>query len=142
MKATQIIEYLDHTEFTFSYLWKLYRSHTQLLGAYNVNNILAAIGVAIEMGLDINTILPSIESFQWVDCRLQKQEINWATYFVDFAHTPDALEKTLSFLEWQKWDHRLITVFWVPWNRDTEKRPIMGEIAWRYSEVNQFKKDS
>jgi UDP-N-acetylmuramyl tripeptide synthase len=34
------------------------------LGAYNVNNILAAIGVAIEMGLDINTILPSIESFQ------------------------------------------------------------------------------
>lgn len=135
LKATQIIEYLDHTEFTFSYLWKLYKSHTQLLGAYNVNNILAAIGVAIEMGLDINTILPSIESFQWVDWRLQKQEINWATYFVDFAHTPDALEKTLSFLEWQKWDHRLITVFWVPWNRDTEKRPIMGEIAWKYSDI-------
>ena len=49
--------------------------------------------------------------------------------------TINALEKTLSFLEWQKWDHRLITVFWVPWNRDTEKRPIMGEIAWRYSDI-------
>lgn len=135
LKATQIIEYLDHTEFTFSYLWKLYRSKTNLLGAYNVNNILAAIGVGIQIGLEIDKILKSVESFQWVNGRLQKQEINWATYFVDFAHTPDALEKTLTFLEKQKGENRLITVFGVPGNRDTEKRPIMWDLAWRFSDI-------
>ena len=135
LKATQIIEYIDHTEFTFSYLWKLYRTSTHLLGAYNVNNILAAIAVAIEMGLDINSILPSVEAFQGVDGRLQKQEINGATYFVDFAHTPDALEKTLTYLEKLKGEHRLITVFGVPGNRDKEKRPIMWDIAWKFSDI-------
>lgn len=135
LKATQIIEYLDHTEFTFSYLWKLYSSKTNLLWAYNVNNILAAIGVWIQIGLDINKILKSVESFQWVDWRLQKQEIKGATYFVDFAHTPDALEKTLTFLEKEKGNNRLITVFWVPGNRDTEKRPIMWDLAWKFSDI-------
>ena len=135
LKATQITEYLDHTEFTFSYLWKLYSSKTSLLWAYNVNNILAAIAVGIEIGLDIEKILKSTESFQWVNWRLQKQEIKWATYFVDFAHTPDALEKTLTFLEKQKGGNRLITVFWVPGNRDTEKRPIMWDLAWKFSDV-------
>jgi UDP-N-acetylmuramoyl-L-alanyl-D-glutamate--2,6-diaminopimelate ligase len=135
LKATQIIEYLDHTEFVFSYLGKLYRVKTNLLWAYNVNNILAAIWVGIEIGLDMSKIIASVESFQWVNWRLQKQVIKWATYFVDFAHTPDALEKTLTFLEKEKGDGRLITVFWVPWNRDTEKRPIMWELAWKFSDI-------
>ena len=135
LKATQIIEYLDHTEFTFSYLGKLYRTKTHLLWAYNVNNILAAMAVGIEIGLDIEKILASIESFQWVNGRLQKQEINGATYFVDFAHTPDALEKTLTFLEKEKGENRLITVFGVPGNRDTEKRPIMWELARKFSDI-------
>ena len=135
LKATQITEYLDHTEFTFSYLGKLYKGKTSLLWAYNVNNILAAVGVGIQIGLEIDKILKSVETFQWVNWRLQKQEIKWATYFVDFAHTPDALEKTLTFLEKQKGDNRLITVFWVPWNRDTEKRPIMWELARKFSDI-------
>ncbi len=135
LKATQVIEYLDHTEFVFSYLWKLYRSSTKLLGAYNVNNVLAAIAVGIELWLDIATILKSTESFEWVDGRLQKQEIGGVTYFVDFAHTPDGLEKTLSFLSGQKGDKKLITVFGCPGNRDKEKRPVMGEIAWKYSDI-------
>lgn len=102
LKATQIIEYLDHTEFVFSYLGKLYRSSTKLLWAYNVNNILAAIAVAIQIWLDISTILPSIEAFDGVEGRLQAKEIKGVNCFVDFAHTPDALEKTLSFLAGQK----------------------------------------
>ena len=135
LKATQVIEYLDHTEFVFSYLWKLYRSSTKLLGAYNVNNVLAAIAVGIELWLDIATILKSTENFEGVDGRLQKQEIGGVTYFVDFAHTPDGLEKTLSFLAGQKEDKKLITVFGCPGNRDKEKRSIMGEIAWKYSDI-------
>lgn len=135
LKATQIIEYLDHTEFVFSYLGKLYHSSTKLLWAYNVNNILAAIGVAIQVWLDIPTILSSVEAFDGVDGRLQAKEIRGAHCFVDFAHTPDALEKTLSFLAGQKREKKLITVFGCPGNRDKEKRPIMGEIARKYSDI-------
>lgn len=135
LKATQIIEHLDHTEFVFSYLGKLYRSSTKLLWAYNVNNILAAIAVAIQVWLDISTILPSVEAFEGVEGRLQAKEVRGVHCFVDFAHTPDALEKTLSFLAGQKGEKKLITVFGCPGNRDKEKRPIMWEIARKYSDI-------
>jgi len=52
--------------------------------------------------LEVSTILKSTEAFDGVDGRLQKEEINGVSYFVDFAHTPDGLEKTLSFLAGQK----------------------------------------
>jgi UDP-N-acetylmuramoyl-L-alanyl-D-glutamate--2,6-diaminopimelate ligase len=87
------------------------------------------------MGIDIQTILRSVESFEWVEWRLQKATAKWVTYFVDFAHTPDALEKTLTYLSSQKDEHKLITVFGVPWNRDKEKRPMMWNIAWSYSDI-------
>lgn len=135
LKATQIIEYLDHTEFVFSYLGKLYRSSTKLLWAYNVNNVLAAIGVGIQLWLEVPNILKSTEAFEGVDGRLEKIEIRAANYFVDFAHTPDGLEKTLNFLAGQKGDKKLITVFGSPGQRDKEKRPMMGEIAWKYSDI-------
>lgn len=89
LKATQIIEYLDHTEFSFSYLGQVYRSSTKLLGAYNINNILAAMAVGIEVGLDIHKILRSVEEFEGVEGRLEPFTHNGVHYFVDFAHTPD-----------------------------------------------------
>lgn len=141
LKATQIIEYLDHTEFVFSYLGKLYRGKTKLLGDYNVRNILAAIGVGIELGLEVEAILRSVEAFEGVEGRLQKLESKGVTYFVDFAHTPDGLEKTLNFLASQRGDHRLITVCGVPGNRDKEKRPLMGETALKYSDITVFTDD-
>ena len=67
--------------------------------------------------------------------------INWTKFFVDFAHTPDGLEKTLSFASNAKWNWRLITICWAPWNRDKEKRPIMWEIAVRYSDIVIFTDD-
>ena len=62
-------------------------------------------------------------------------------FFVDFAHTPDGLEKTLSFASSRKWEWRLITICGAPWNRDKEKRPIMWEIAVKYSDVVIFTDD-
>ena len=135
LKATQIIEYIDHTEFTFSYLGKLYRSKTHLLWSYNISNILAAMSVAIEIGIEIEKILASVEAFPGVEGRLEEFTINGKKVFVDFAHTPDGLEKTLSYLQGQKENWKLITVFGAPWNRDKEKRPIMWEIAGKYSDI-------
>ncbi len=76
-----------------------------------------------------------MEAFEGVEGRLQAKEVRGVHCFVDFAHTPDALEKTLSFLAGQKGEKKLITVFGCPGNRDKEKRPIMGEIARKYSDI-------
>ena len=135
LKATQIIEYIDHTEFTFSYLGKLYRSSTKLLWTYNISNILAAISVGIQIWLSMESILASVERFEGIEWRMQNFSINGVQYFVDFAHTPDGLEKTLTFLHNQKGDWKLITVFGAPGNRDKAKRPIMWEIAGQYSDI-------
>jgi len=50
------------------------------------------------MGVDINQIIESIASFEAVAGRMEQIEKNGVRYFVDFAHTPDALEKTLDYL--------------------------------------------
>ena len=87
-----------------------------------------AISVATSIWLKIEPVLKSIESFQWVEWRMDPIYTQDSKFFVDFAHTPDWLEKTLSFASAQKWDGRLITICGAPWNRDKEKRPIMWEI--------------
>lgn len=56
-------------------------------------------------------------------------------YYVDFAHTPDGLEKTLSFAQKNKSKGKLIAVCGAPGNRDKEKRPIMGDIALQYADI-------
>ena len=100
-----------------------------------------AISVAAALWLSIQSALKSIEWFQWVSWRMEPVYTEWIKYFVDFAHTPDWLEKTLSFASSRKWEWRLITICGAPWNRDKEKRPIMWEIAVKYSDIIIFTDD-
>lgn len=100
-----------------------------------------AISVAVNLWLKIEPVLKSIEDFQWVAWRMDPIYTEWVKYFVDFAHTPDWLEKALTFASRNKWNGRLITICWAPWNRDKEKRPIMWEIAVKYSDVIIFTDD-
>jgi UDP-N-acetylmuramoyl-L-alanyl-D-glutamate--2,6-diaminopimelate ligase len=55
--------------------------------------------------------------------------------FIDYAHTPDALENVLDTLQEMKGKGRIITVFGATGDRDTTKRPIMGQVVSRYSDV-------
>lgn len=135
LKATQIEESLEGTFFKFSYLGQNFSATTQLIGSYNVGNILAALAVSCEIGLEIPLAIKSIESFEGVPGRME------AVYtqdnikgFVDFAHTPDGLEKTLSFLAKHKGEGKIIVVCGAPGNRDKDKRALMGEIAFKYGD--------
>lgn len=123
------------TTFSFTYLGKQYDMQTKLVGEFNVYNILSAISVVVQIGVPIEQAIASIKTFETVAWRMEHIEHKWAFYFVDFAHTPDALEKTLDYLHKIKWPGRLITLFWAPGNRDKTKRPIMGEIADQYSDI-------
>ena len=141
IKATKIEESFEWTYFEFSYLWQKFSWTTQLIGSYNVCNILWAISVVAALWLEIEPILKSVEDFQWVSWRMDPIYLDWVKFYVDFAHTPDWLEKTLSFGYGNKWEWRLITICGAPWNRDKEKRPIMWEIAVKYSDVVIFTDD-
>ena len=142
IKATKIEEWFEWTYFEFSYLWQKFSWTTQLIWSYNICNIMWAIAVATTIWLKIEPILKSIEWFEWVSWRMEPVYIDWVKFFVDFAHTPDGLEKTLNFASSKKWSNwRLITICGAPWNRDKEKRPIMWEIAVKYSDIIIFTDD-
>jgi murE/murF fusion protein len=108
---------------------------TALTGTFNLENILCAAGAALAIGIDKKIIQQGIESLTRVPGRLEKIENRLNRYlFVDYAHTPDALESILSTLA-QRAPARLITVFGCGGDRDKTKRPLMGKIACQYSDV-------
>lgn len=135
IKAENIIEGINNTTFDIRYLWNLYHVDTPLLWNYNIYNYLAALSVWIQIWLNIQDCIISLSQFTGVSWRMEKVENSWVTYFIDFAHDPDALDKTLHFLKKIKWNHNLILVFWAPWNRDTWKRPEMGTIWWNFADI-------
>ncbi len=135
LKANNIEESNTNTSFEVEYLGNKYPVNSKILWTYNVYNYLTALSLGIQIGLDINECIKSLSEFDWVDGRMEKIEHNWVTYFVDFAHSPDALDKTLQFLHRLKWDNKLILVFGAPGNRDKTKRPEMWKIAWKYADI-------
>jgi len=104
------------------------------VGTFNYYNFLAAYAAAIELECDIEKVELSAKLLPMVPGRLEKIT-NQAPFqvFVDYAHTPDAMETVLATLAESYPDNRLITVFGCGGDRDKGKRPIMGEIATRLS---------
>ncbi|HNA62960.1 MAG TPA: UDP-N-acetylmuramyl-tripeptide synthetase, partial [Rhabdochlamydiaceae bacterium] len=108
---------------------------TQLIGRFNVYNILSATGVALSQGIDLSAIARSLKVFSGVPGRLEriKNPCNLQV-FVDYAHKPEALKNVLETLQEFK-QGRIITVFGCGGNRDALKRPLMASIAEKLSDV-------
>lgn len=107
----------------------------KLVGLFNVYNSLAAVAVAFSQGFDLETIKKGLEEnirvagrFELVD---KGQDFS---VVVDYAHTPDGMEKVLGLTKSLN-PNRVITVFGCGGDRDKEKRPIMGEVADKYSDI-------
>jgi UDP-N-acetylmuramoyl-L-alanyl-D-glutamate--2,6-diaminopimelate ligase len=107
---------------------------TSLIGAANLQNILGAVGVARALGLKDDVTAQGIRQLSTVPGRLEKVENRFGiSILVDYAHTPDALEKVLGAVR-PLTRGKLITVFGCGGDRDRGKRPVMGEIAARLSD--------
>jgi UDP-N-acetylmuramyl-tripeptide synthetase len=109
---------------------------TGLIGEYNVANVLAVFGGLRALGLSLAEIAPLAADFTPVPGRMQRVELPEAAtvlpqVIVDYAHTPDALDKALQALRpfAVARGGRLWCVFGCGGNRDTGKRPVMGRIA-------------
>jgi UDP-N-acetylmuramoyl-L-alanyl-D-glutamate--2,6-diaminopimelate ligase len=107
---------------------------TKLVGRFNVYNALAAVAVAISQNIDLQTIKAGLEAKIWVSGRFELVERGQEfAVVVDYAHTPDGMENVLSLAKSLN-PKRVITLFGCGGDRDKEKRPIMGEMADRYSD--------
>jgi UDP-N-acetylmuramoyl-L-alanyl-D-glutamate--2,6-diaminopimelate ligase len=115
--------------------------HSKLIGNFNLYNILAAVAVGIAMGLPLETLKQGVEGLEGVSGRFEKIENRRGVHvIVDYAHTHDALERVLLGLRdilesGARSNGKMITVFGCGGDRDRTKRPLMGEVAGRYSDL-------
>ena len=107
-----------------------------LAGDFQVANALVAAGLAMSTGVAAATALKALEKLIGAAGRLELvgQTKNGALAYVDYAHKPDALENVLTSVR-PFTSGRIITVFGCGGDRDKGKRPIMGEVATRLSDV-------
>ncbi len=102
---------------------------TQLVGQFNVSNCLAAIAAAYAIGLSHADIARGLAGVSGVTGRMERIDAGQPfTVIVDYAHTPDSLEKVLRILR-PLTNGKLLVVFGSAGERDIQKRPIMGQIA-------------
>jgi len=134
MKAENLKEWKDKTVCDVNYLWSLYHMESKLLWAFNIQNILAALSVCVEMGVSMTQAISAVSEFDGVVWRLERMDHNGVIYYVDFAHSADALEKTLSYLK-NVATNRLLVMFGAPGNRDKWKRPKMWAVVDRFADV-------
>jgi UDP-N-acetylmuramoyl-L-alanyl-D-glutamate--2,6-diaminopimelate ligase len=115
---------------------KRHRLALPLIGAYQASNVLTAAGLVLATGGKWDETFAAMQRVAPVRGRLERAVISRAgvPVYVDYAHTPDALEAAIAALR-PHVDGRLITVFGAGGDRDQGKRPEMGRVATKLSDV-------
>jgi UDP-N-acetylmuramoyl-L-alanyl-D-glutamate--2,6-diaminopimelate ligase len=125
----RFIEITPHTQGThvkWSVFGKEYETDLKLIGQFQVYNLAAAIGlITAEKEIDVESLINILPSIEAVYGRMQ---LVAPGVFVDYAHTPDALENALAVLK-PHTQGKLWVVFGCGGNRDEGKRPLMGKVA-------------
>ena len=115
---------------------KPYRLALPLIGAYQASNVLTAAGLVLATGGAWDSTFSAMQRVAPVRGRLERAVISRAgvPVYIDYAHTPDALEAAIAALR-PHVEGKLITVFGAGGDRDQGKRPEMGRVATRMSDV-------
>ena len=109
--------------------------NSPLLGDYNAENLLCAVGAAVSLGIPCQLVGDGLSRAKGVPGRLEQIENNkGAVILVDYAHTGDALKRVVEAMQ-QLNPQRIITVFGCGGDRDRTKRPVMAEVAARGSDI-------
>lgn len=122
-------------QFDFNYRNVTSRFNVPIPGLFSVFNAMSAAGIALSLGWTLDSIKYGLEHMVSVSGRLEPLPTgkNEFTVLLDYAHTPDALENLLKTVRGFATD-RVVTLFGCGGDRDHAKRPIMGEIAGRFSD--------
>ncbi|MDE7082631.1 MAG: UDP-N-acetylmuramoyl-L-alanyl-D-glutamate--2,6-diaminopimelate ligase [Clostridia bacterium] len=132
--AVDVRESLDGTVFVLNLQDELYEINLKLPAIHNVYNAMAAAACAKILGIKISGIAKGLYGLKSVSGRLERvAKYNGADIFVDFAHTPDGLEKSLQSLK-KLCEGKLYCLFGCGGNRDRTKRPLMGKVVASYAD--------
>lgn len=113
-----------------------------LAGDYNVSNALVAAGAALALGIPLEVIAQGLSHAPQVPGRLEQVDGGQDfTVLVDYAHTPDGLEKAITAVR-EVTPGRVITVFGCGGDRDPAKRPLMGAVVGRLADVAVLTSDN
>ncbi len=123
------------TSFEIVYRGQALRMQSNLIGRFNVYNLLAAAGVALVYGMTLESIAEKVRSFHGVPGRLEPiANSRGLSVFVDYSHKEDALRNVLETLR-EITSKNIITVFGCGGDRDRGKRPKMGAVATALSDL-------
>jgi UDP-N-acetylmuramoyl-L-alanyl-D-glutamate--2,6-diaminopimelate ligase len=137
-----VVHGLDGIRFTLPTTKGTLDVQSSLVGRHNVYNLLASVAVGLALDVNAEAILRGIQQLTEVPGRLERVDGGQDFYvFVDYAHTPDALEQVLRTVRTET-PGRLITVFGCGGDRDPGKRPLMGRIATAISDYAVITSDN
>lgn len=128
--------HLYGTDIIFNSSWGNGVIYSQLLGEFNVINLLLALGALLVLGYSLSLLLNVSSQLRSICGRMEifKSFGRFPTVVIDYAHTPDALEKVLILIKRRYCRGKLWCIFGCGGDRDQGKRSLMGTIAERYSD--------
>lgn len=131
----------NQTKINFNYLDKTYKVTTNLTSKFNIYNYLFSLTILTNLGYDIDKILNITKDIKSPKGRCETYQVKNGYAVIDYAHTPDAVEKVINaYSELKK--NKIITILGCGGNRDPLKRPIMGKIATDCSDYVIFTNDN
>lgn len=131
----------DSTILKYELNKKEYIVKYKMINEYNAYNVLLSIGILYKLGFDINVINKKLFDILPPPGRCETITINKSIAVIDFAHTPDAVEKVIKSYK-KITRKKIITVIGCGGDRDKTKRPLMGLIATKYSDFVIFTNDN
>jgi len=135
VRAREVVLAADGSSFELVVAERCVPVRLPLAGAYNVSNALVAAGCALACGVDVDTIVAGLHAAPQVPGRLERVDGGREfSVIVDYAHTPDSLEKAIAAVK-AVTPGRVLVVFGCGGDRDPEKRPLMGTVAGRSADL-------
>ena len=142
VRAIGEVLYADRATFTLATPAGSVPVELPLAAEYNVSNALVAVGCALALDVPLDRIAEGLAGAPQVPGRLERVECGQSfSVFVDYAHTPDSLEKAISAVH-DVTPGRVIVVFGCGGDRDPEKRPLMGAAAGRAADLSILTSDN
>lgn len=142
VRATNVKIDMTGTSFTLETMQGNIAVQSQLIGNFNVYNVLAAVSVALLLDVPLAVIKGAIERFPGVDGRFERvqSDTDYAV-IVDYAHTSDSLENVLQTIK-EFAEAKVYVVVGTGGDRDKTKRPLMAEVAVKYADLAIFTTDN
>ncbi|HET8897352.1 MAG TPA: UDP-N-acetylmuramoyl-L-alanyl-D-glutamate--2,6-diaminopimelate ligase [Rhodanobacteraceae bacterium] len=135
INARAIVSHDDGIDFELHTPWGVAAIQSRLLGYFNVSNLLAVCGALGALGVEFDAIVAALAALEPVAGRMNRVGGGELPLLVvDYAHTPDALEKALMTLR-PHTRGRLLCVFGAGGDRDRGKRPLMGQVVERLADL-------